>query len=101
MIKLDHIVIGAQTLEQGVNYVTQRLGSEPYGGGRHLQQGTHNKVLRLGDEVYLEVIAPDPASEITPPWFGLAHKTRQSSLDWLCGADRRTRKLTKADKVSA
>jgi hypothetical protein len=80
MIKLDHIVIGAQTLEQGVNYVTQRLGSEPYGGGRHLQQGTHNKVLRLGDEVYLEVIAPDPASEITPPWFGLAHKTMLESL---------------------
>jgi hypothetical protein len=80
MIKLDHIVVAALTLEQGTNYVKDILGSEPYGGGRHLQQGTHNKIMRLGDEVYLEVIAPDPASEIKPQWFGLADKKMLESL---------------------
>jgi Glyoxalase-like domain len=71
MIKLDHLVIAALTLEQGTKYVKDILGSEPYGGGRHLAQDTHNKIMRLGDDVYLEVIAPDPASDIQPKWFSL------------------------------
>jgi hypothetical protein len=35
--------------------------------------GTHNLLLRLGETVYLEVIAPDPAapSLVRPRWFGL------------------------------
>jgi hypothetical protein len=80
MIQLDHIVIAALTLEQGTRYVKNILGSEPYGGGRHLQQGTHNKIMRLGDNVYLEVIAPDPASDIKPTWFGLADDALLESL---------------------
>jgi hypothetical protein len=80
MIKLDHIVVGARTLEQGIHYVKEVLGAEPYGGGRHLEQGTHNKVLRLGDDVYLEVLAPDPASTIKPAWFSLADKAMLESL---------------------
>jgi Glyoxalase-like domain len=80
MIRLDHIVVGAKTLEQGVEYVQTILGVEPYGGGKHLKQGTHNKVLRLGDDVYLEVIAPDPASDIKPMWFGLGDEGMLESL---------------------
>jgi hypothetical protein len=80
MIKLDHIVIGALTLEQGVNYVKRSLGSEPYGSGRHEGQGTHNKVMRLGDEVYLEVIAPDPTSDVKPQWFSLGDEKMLESL---------------------
>lgn len=80
MIKLDHIVVAALTLEQGSNYVKDVLGVEPYGGGRHLQQGTHNKVMRLGDDVYLEIIAPDPASDIKPRWFSLADEGMLESL---------------------
>jgi Glyoxalase-like domain len=80
MIKLDHIVVGAATLEQGVEYVQTILGVEPYGGGKHLKQGTHNKVLRLGDDIYLEVIAPDPTSDIRPKWFGLGDEGMLESL---------------------
>jgi hypothetical protein len=80
MIKLDHIVIGARTLEQGVSYVKKSLGSEPYGGGRHLSQGTHNKIMRLGDDVYLEVIAPDPNSDVKPKWFSLSDEKLLESL---------------------
>jgi hypothetical protein len=80
MMKLDHIVVAALTLEQGTKYVKDTLGSEPYGGGRHLQQGTHNKIMRLGDEVYLEVIAPDPASDLKPQWFSLANEEMLESL---------------------
>ncbi len=79
MIQLDHIVIAAQALEDGVVYVEDTLEVKLTHGGRHLKQGTHNKVLRLND-CYLEVIAPDPASTITPPWFGLGNKEVLESL---------------------
>jgi hypothetical protein len=76
---LDHLVVAAQTLAAGVSYVQSRLGVTLHHGGRHLQQGTHNQVMRLA-EAYLEVIAPDPESAIPPAWFGLADATVVASL---------------------
>ncbi|MGL4608415.1 MAG: VOC family protein [Trueperaceae bacterium] len=80
MIKLDHIAVAARTLKQGVDYIQALLGVEPSGGGRHLKQGTHNKLLNLGKEVYLEIIAPDPESTLQPAWFGLADRALLESL---------------------
>jgi hypothetical protein len=98
MIKLDHIVVAALTLEQGVKYVKDCLGAEPYGGGRHLQQGTHNKVMRLGDEVYLEVIAPDPTSTTKTQWFSLADKKMLESLE---ASPRLITYVAQTDKLGA
>lgn len=79
--RIDHLIIGAATLEQGVAYVKEKLGVDiPY-GGVHEKMGTHNRLMQLGDEVYLEVIAINP--EIEPPefprWCGLddPHMSRQ------------------------
>ncbi len=70
---LDHIVIGAATLDDGVRYVKQELGVDIPPGGEHPQMGTHNHVMRLGDDVYLEVVAVNPAAAgpDRPRWFGL------------------------------
>src|SRR5699024_8973305 len=70
---LDHIVITAPTLDAGVHQVEQRLGVTLAAGGAHPRMGTHNRLLRLGDAAYLEVIAPDPAAPrpAWPRWFGL------------------------------
>src|SRR5438094_10599782 len=42
-------------------------------GGDHQRMGNHNALLRLGDETYLEVIAPNPAASRPdrPRWFEL------------------------------
>ena len=70
---LDHIVIGAATLDEGVRYVKRKLGVDIPPGGEHPQMGTHNHVMRLGDDVYLEVVAVNPAAAAPdrPRWFGL------------------------------
>ncbi|OLL32847.1 glyoxalase [Burkholderia sp. SRS-W-2-2016] len=59
-LSLDHLVISARTLDEGVQYVADRLGVAPAGGGAHPLMRTHNRLLGLWGGVYLEVIAIDP-----------------------------------------
>ena len=73
MNNLDHIVVAANTLKQGVDYVRSKLGVEIPKGGFHQTMGTHNHLMQLGNDAYLEVIAIDPEAEAPahPRWFGL------------------------------
>jgi len=80
---LDHIVIAAKTLKQGIDYVADHLGMEPQPGGQHTRIGTHNALLSLGADCYLEVIAIDPElpTPNRPRWFGLDQIDIQSQLE--------------------
>ncbi len=60
MAKIDHLVVRAETLEAGVAQVEAALGVPVGPGGVHRGYGTHNRLLSLGPEMYLEVIAPNP-----------------------------------------
>lgn len=71
--RLDHLAIAAETLEAGTRYAEDMLGVPLCEGGHHAAMGTHNRLLSLGPDLYLEVIAIDPDAP-TPDrarWFGL------------------------------
>lgn len=71
--RIDHLAIAAPTLQAGSDAVWAQLGLRPQPGGRHARMGTHNLLLRLGEALYLEVIAvdPDAPAPTRPRWFGL------------------------------
>ncbi len=71
--ELDHLVVAARTLEAGVAWLRNTLGVTVPAGGVHPLMGTHNRLMRLGDGCFLEIIAidPDAPSPGRPRWFGL------------------------------
>lgn len=82
MLTLDHIVIAAPSLSEGVAYVRDLTGIEMPKGGEHPHMGTHNHLLRLGEDQFLEVIAvnPDAPAPDRPRWFGLDHPVQSPRL---------------------
>jgi hypothetical protein len=82
MSELDHITVAAHTLEQGLAHLRTVLGIELPAGGEHPRMGTHNRVLRLGDAVFLELIAVNPAAPAPdrPRWFQLDDAQLQAEL---------------------
>jgi hypothetical protein len=78
----DHLVVAAQSLADGCEFVATRLGVRPVQGGKHTAMGTHNALASLGPHAFLEVIAIDPDG--TPParprWFDLDEPRMRASL---------------------
>lgn len=81
-LAIDHLVIAAPDLDTGAEYVADALGIAPHSGGAHPGMGTHNRVLGMFGQMYLEVIAIDPSAPAPqrPRWFALDTKAMQQRL---------------------
>ena len=85
---VDHVVVAATALDEGVAWCETTLGVSPGPGGRHALFGTHNRLLKIESAAfplaYLEIIAIDPEAPAPgrPRWFGLDEPgTRQAMAE--------------------
>lgn len=83
---VDHLVVGAATLEQGAAWCAATLGVLPGPGGKHPLMGTHNLLLAIGapdfPKAYLEIIAIDPQAPAPQRrrWFDLDDPALRAAL---------------------
>jgi hypothetical protein len=85
-LALDHLVVAARSLVEGVAWCEASFGIRPEAGGQHVFMGTHNRVFSIAcaafPRAYLEVIAIDPA--LPAPgrarWFDLDDAAVQRTL---------------------
>jgi hypothetical protein len=86
---LDHLIVAAATLAEGVVWCEATLGVTPAPGGEHALFGTHNRLLKLNaagsPNAYLEIIAINPTATPTRAaplkrWFDLDDPALQASL---------------------
>lgn len=82
MHKIDHIVFGAASLEEGTQFIESKLDTKLSDIGYHDTMGTHNRVLKIGKSIYFEVISIDPNSPILnhERWFNLDSLKLQEKL---------------------
>jgi len=87
--RIDHLVIAAHALEEGVQWCEATFGVAPGPGGTHPQMGTHNRLMKIATadspRIYLEIIAIDPAARSTrvagqQRWFDLDDAVLQATL---------------------
>lgn len=99
-LKLDHLTIVAPSLADGVAFVDDELGITAPPGGKHPRMGTHNHLLRLGDDLFLEIVAIDPDAErpARPRWFDLDSKPERPArfATWVLGTADIERSLANA-----
>lgn len=92
MVEPDHLVLAAHDLDTGAAWLEHHLGVALAPGGKHVRMGTHNRLLGLGDNFYLELIAIDAAAAPPdrPRWFALdqLHASERPRLvHWVARSD--------------
>lgn len=87
--QLDHLVLAASSLAEGVQWCERVLGITPGAGGEHPLMGTHNRLFTLASTTfpaaYLEIIAINSEASCARPagekrWFDLDEPALQRRL---------------------
>jgi len=73
MRRIDHIAYAVPDLGKASLLLAELLGCEVIIGGRHLNNGTHNALVNLGNDIYLELLAIDLDNKDikAPKWMGV------------------------------
>ena len=95
---LDHLVYAVPDLEKGIDQLEAKLGVRAAAGGKHLGEGSRNALIGLGNDSYLEILAPDPGQALPdrPLWLGLEGLGRPRLTAWAVRAARIEEQAPKA-----
>jgi hypothetical protein len=77
---IDHIILGINNLDNGIAQFKELTGIEPVFGGIHPYSFTHNALVALDDETYIEIMAPRPDAENIPEHF--LRLENLTPIDW-------------------
>lgn len=80
--RIDHIVVGAETLKSGGAAMESALGVAVPAGSKHEAMSTHNRVMQIGGSAFFELIAVDPEAPDPgrPRWFSLDDPATRARL---------------------
>ena len=87
--QIDHLVVMAASLDQGVQWCEDTLGISPGPGGEHEKYGTHNRLFKIASPqfplAYFEIIAINPQAVIpkraqVPRWFDMDDAAVQKAV---------------------
>jgi glyoxalase-like protein len=83
---LDHILLGCNDLDRGIEFFERHTGIRAMIGGVHPGRGTRNALLSLGELQYLEIISIDPAQDKVADFsLPLVHKLKSLKTPTLVG----------------
>ena len=83
---IDHLVIGAAELDKATKQIQSFIKAEFLAGGKHPLMATHNRLIKLQNSLYIEIIAADPSASLprSPTrknrWFSLDSNATQKRL---------------------
>ncbi|MEP0072411.1 MAG: VOC family protein [Marinomonas sp.] len=92
--KIDHIVVGADSLEQGIDALQKTLGVALPKASKHDAMSTHNCVAPVGNERFIEILSidPDAPEPGRARWFAMdnpeiqaSFKEKASAYHWVVG----------------
>lgn len=90
-LRLDHVLVGVADLEEGSERMGALTGVTPVFGGSHPKLGTHNALLGLGKDLYLELIAVRPKVDHAGQFEFLRGCSEPIPVGWVVATDDRRR----------
>lgn len=79
--QIDHVILGVDDLDRGVQAFEAATGVKPVYGGKH-PGGTHNALVSLGDGIYLEILAVQAGVTVPADYAHLKQTKTLTPIGW-------------------